>query len=225
MHRFGTERIGAPIARPHQILGVGANRIPGTDTPVPAEPLVFSKAPNSLSGPHDPVRMPRGSTHTDWEVELGIVIGTRSHYLSDEDAATAAIAGYVLVNDITERTFQKERGGQWLKGKSAPTFSPCGPWLTTPDQIGDLTNLHLWLDHNDTRHQDGTTRDMIFNPARIIHHLSQFMALEPGDLINTGTPFGAGKDLTPPHYLKPGDTLTCGGKGLGSQRQNIVATH
>ncbi|MFH9735814.1 fumarylacetoacetate hydrolase family protein [Streptomyces sp. NPDC017260] len=223
-HRFVTERIGAPIARPHQILGVGANyRSPGAHAPPPREPLVFSKAPNSLCGPHDPICIPRGSTQTDWEVELGIVIGTRSLYLADDDAATAAIAGYVLVNDITERSFQKERGGQWLKGKSAPTFTPCGPWLATPDDLGDTSDLRLWLDHNGTRRQDGTTADIIFSPAHIIRHLSQFMVLEPGDLINTGTPFGAGKDLTPPQYLSPGDTLTCGGDGLGSQHQTVTA--
>ncbi|GGV44968.1 2-keto-4-pentenoate hydratase [Actinomadura cremea] len=224
IHRFGTERIGAPISRPHQILGVGANyRVPDFAIPASPDPLVFSKAPNSLSGPYDPVCIPRGSVHTDWEVELGVVIGTRSHYLADEAAAATCIAGYVLVNDISERTFQKERGGQWLKGKSAPTFNPCGPWLTTPDAISETTGLRLWLEHNGTRRQDGTTRDMNFSPARIVHHLSQFMVLEPGDLINTGTPFGSGKDLSPPQYLNPGDTLTCGGDGLGSQRQTTIA--
>lgn len=225
---FGTDRIGAPIARPHQILGVGANyRSSGsadTGAAPTGEPLVFSKAPNSLSGPYDPVHIPRGSTHTDWEVELGVVIGTRSHYLADDKAATAAIAGYVLVNDISERTFQKERGGQWLKGKSAPTFNPCGPWLATADELGDPGNLRLWLEHNGVRRQDGTTADMLLSTAGIIRHLSQFMVLEPGDLINTGTPYGAGKDLTPPRYLAPGDMLTCGGDGLGHQRQSVVRT-
>jgi 2,4-didehydro-3-deoxy-L-rhamnonate hydrolase len=224
VHRFGNDRIGPPIARPHQILGVGANyRTSASDTQPAHEPLVFSKAPNSLSGPHDPICIPRGSTRTDWEVELGIIIGARSHYLLDDDAAGAAIAGYVLVNDITERSFQKERGGQWIKGKSAPTFNPCGPWLATPDVIGDPGNLRLWLEHNDVRHQDGTTQNMILSPAGIVHHLSQFMVLEPGDLINTGTPFGAGKDLTPPQYLKPGDSLTSGADGLGSQHQTVTA--
>ncbi|MDX3686354.1 fumarylacetoacetate hydrolase family protein [Streptomyces sp. AK04-4c] len=223
VHRLGTERIGAPIARPHQILGVGANyRSPGNNAPVAQEPLVFSKAPNSLSGPYDPVHIPRDSTHTDWEVELGVVIGTRSHYLADDEEATAAIAGYVLVNDISERTFQKERGGQWLKGKSAPTFNPCGPWLVTPDDLGDPKNLRLWLDHNGVRRQDGTTADMLLSTAGIIRHLSEFMVLEPGDLINTGTPFGAGKDLSPPQYLTPGDTLTCGADGLGRQHQTVT---
>ncbi|RZF01098.1 MULTISPECIES: fumarylacetoacetate hydrolase family protein [Streptomyces] len=224
VHRFAGERIGAPISRPHQILGVGANyRTPGVGASVPTDPLVFSKAPNSLCGPYDPVLMPRNSAHTDWEVELGAVIGTRSHYLADDAAATAAIAGYVLVNDITERAFQKERGGQWLKGKSAPTFNPCGPWLATPDAVGDTAQLRLWLEHNGTRRQDGTTADMLFSVARIIRHLSQFMVLEPGDLINTGTLFGAGKDLDPPCYLSPGDTLTCGADGLGRQHQVVMA--
>ncbi|MFC8590409.1 fumarylacetoacetate hydrolase family protein [Streptomyces atroolivaceus] len=223
VHPFGTERIGAPIARPHQILGVGANyRSPGSNAPAAQEPLVFSKAPNSLSGPYDPVHIPRDSTHTDWEVELGVVIGTRSHYLADDDEALAAITGYVLVNDISERTFQKERGGQWLKGKSAPTFNPCGPWLVAPDDFGDPKNLRLWLDHNGVRRQDGTTADMLLSTAGIIRHLSEFMVLEPGDLINTGTPFGAGKDLSPPQYLTPGDTLTCGADGLGRQHQTVT---
>ncbi|MFJ6569404.1 fumarylacetoacetate hydrolase family protein [Streptomyces sp. NPDC091292] len=225
VHRFAGERIGAPIARPHQILGVGANyRAPGTtETPVPTDPLVFSKAPNSLCGPFDPILVPQGSAHTDWEVELGVVIGTRSHYLADDDDATAAIAGYVLVNDLSERVFQKGRGGQWLMGKSAPTFNPCGPWLATPDTVSDPARLRLWLDHNGARRQDGTTADMLCDIPRIIRHLSQFMVLEPGDLINTGTPFGAGKDLDPPRYLSPGDTLTCGGDGLGSQHQKVMA--
>ncbi|MFJ8828333.1 fumarylacetoacetate hydrolase family protein [Streptomyces sp. NPDC102467] len=224
LHHFAGQRVGAPIARPHQILGVGANyRSPHTDTPAPDEPLVFSKAPNSLSGPHDPVLIPRGSHHTDWEVEIGIVIGSRSHYLTDTREAHAAIAGYVLVNDISERRFQRERGGQWLKGKSAPSFNPCGPWLTTADAVADPLNLDVWLEHNDVRHQDGNTRDMIFTPAWIVHHLSQFMVLEPGDLINTGTPYGAGKDLTPPRYLASGDSLTAGADGLGTQHQSIIA--
>ncbi|MFI6083854.1 fumarylacetoacetate hydrolase family protein [Streptomyces sp. NPDC051217] len=221
VHRFQAERIGAPIARPHQILGVGLN-YRTTDQVESAEPLVFTKAPNSLSGPYDPICIPRGSTQTDWEVELGVVIGKRSHYLADETAATAAIAGYVLVNDISERTFQKERGGQWVKGKSAPTFNPCGPWLATPDAMGDTTSPQLWLEHNGIRRQYGSTEDMIFSAPYIIHHLSQFMVLEPGDLINTGTPYGAGKDLSPPQFMRPGDTLTCGADGLGSQHQTAV---
>jgi 2-keto-4-pentenoate hydratase/2-oxohepta-3-ene-1,7-dioic acid hydratase in catechol pathway len=222
VHRLNTERIGAPIARPHQILCVGLN-YRTTDQVEPAEPLIFTKAPNSLAGPHDPLCIPRGSTQTDWEVELGVVIGKRSHYLADEDAATAAIAGYVLVNDISERTFQKERGGQWVKGKSAPTFNPCGPWLATPDDVGDTTDLQLWLEHNGIPRQHGSTQDMIFSAPYIIHHLSQFMVLEPGDLINTGTPFGAGKDLSPPQFLRPGDIITCGADGLGRQHQTVVA--
>ncbi|WP_381805187.1 fumarylacetoacetate hydrolase family protein [Streptomyces niveus] len=167
VHRFGTERVGAPIARSHQILGVGANyRSPGSNAPVAQEPLVFSTAPNSLSGPYDPVHLPRDSTHTDWEVELGVVIA-RSHYLADDEEALAAIVGYVLVNVISELTFQKERGGQWLKGKSAPTFNPCGPWLVTPDDLGDTENPRPWLDHNGVRRQDGTTADMLLNAAGI----------------------------------------------------------
>lgn len=146
------------------------------------------------------------------------MIGTRSHYLADDEEALAATAGYVLVNDISERTFQKERGGQWLKGKSAPTFNPCGPWLVTPDDLGDTEDLRLWLDHNGVRRQDGTTADMLLSAAGIIRHLSRFMVLEPGDLINSG----AGKDLSPPQYLTTGDTLTCGVDGLGRQHQTVT---
>ncbi|MGV9624509.1 fumarylacetoacetate hydrolase family protein [Streptomyces tendae] len=224
LHPFDGRRIGAPIARPHQILGVGANyRTADSNQSTPEEPLVFTKAPNSLCGPNDDLIIPLGSHHTDWEVELAIVIGSRSHYLADTHEALAAIAGYVLVNDISERAFQRERGGQWLKGKSAPTFTPCGPWLSTPDSVGDPVDLNLWLEHNATRRQDGNSRDMIFSPAWIVHHLSQFMALEPGDLISTGTPFGAGKDLAPPQYLAPGDTLTCGADRLGIQHQRVTS--
>jgi len=222
---FGDQRIGAPIARPHQILGIGLNysdHAAETGQAVPAEPILFTKSPNSLVGPFDEVRIPRGSEKTDWEVELGIVIGTRTSYLDDVADAAAVIAGYVLVNDVSERAFQIERGGQWSKGKSAETFNPAGPWLATPDEIPDVRNLDMWLDVNGVRRQTGNTRTMIFDPFVVVHHLSQFMVLEPGDLINTGTPPGVGMGQRPPVYLRPGDVMELGIDGLGVARQRVV---
>jgi 2,4-didehydro-3-deoxy-L-rhamnonate hydrolase len=219
-------RIGAPIARPHQLLCIGLNyrdHAVESGMPIPDEPIVFNKAPNTLVGPNDDLRIPRGSTKTDWEVELGIVIGARCRYLPDEDAARAAIAGYVLVNDVSEREFQLERGGQWVKGKSAETFNPCGPVLVTADEIADVGSLGLWLDVNGERRQTGSTATMLFGPATIVHYLSQFMVLEPGDLIDTGTPPGVGMGQDPPTYLKPGDVVELGIDGLGTQRQEVVA--
>jgi 2,4-diketo-3-deoxy-L-fuconate hydrolase len=223
---FGTERIGPPIARPHQILCIGLNyadHAAESGQPVPEEPIVFTKAPNTLVGPDDDVHVPRGSMSTDWEVELGVVIGRRCRYLPDVDAARQAIAGYVVVNDVSERDFQLHRGGQWVKGKSAETFNPCGPWLATADEIDDVGRLGLWLDVNGTRRQTGSTASMIFGPAFVVHYLSQFLVLEPGDLINTGTPPGVGMGQTPPTYLRPGDVMELGIDGLGRQRQAVVA--
>ncbi|WP_308446294.1 fumarylacetoacetate hydrolase family protein [Actinocatenispora rupis] len=222
---FGGVRIGAPIARPHQILCVGLNyadHAAETGQAVPAEPILFTKAPNTLIGPYDDVRIPRGSSRTDWEVELGIVVGTRASYLDSDEQARAAIAGYVLVNDVSEREFQNDRGGQWVKGKSAETFNPAGPWLATPDEIGDVRALSLWLDVDGVRRQDGTTATMIFDPVYLVRYISQFMVLEPGDLINTGTPPGVGLGMTPPTYLVPGNVLRLGISGLGEQRQTVV---
>jgi 2,4-diketo-3-deoxy-L-fuconate hydrolase len=222
---FGDERIGPPIVRPHQILCIGLNyadHAAEAGQPVPEEPIVFNKAPNTLVGPDDHVHIPRGSTSTDWEVELGVVVGRRSRYLPDLDAARNAIAGYVLVNDVSERDFQLHRGGQWVKGKSAETFNPCGPWLATPDELGDLADLELWLDVNGRRRQSGSTAAMIFDPAFLVHYLSQFMVLEPGDLINTGTPPGVGMGQSPPQYLAAGDVMELGIDGLGRQRQPVV---
>jgi 2,4-didehydro-3-deoxy-L-rhamnonate hydrolase len=219
-------RIGAPIARPHQLLCIGLNyrdHAVESGMPIPDEPIVFNKAPNTLVGPNDDIWIPRGSTKSDWEVELGIVIGARCRYLPDEDAARAAIAGYVLVNDVSEREFQLERGGQWVKGKSAETFNPCGPVLVTADEIGDVGNLGLWLDVNGERRQTGSTATMLFGPATIVHYLSQFMVLEPGDLIDTGTPPGVGMGMDPPTYLRPGDVVELGIDGLGTQRQEVIA--
>jgi 2-keto-4-pentenoate hydratase/2-oxohepta-3-ene-1,7-dioic acid hydratase in catechol pathway len=223
---FGTERVGAPIARPHQILCIGLNysdHAAETGQAVPTEPILFTKSPNTLVGPNDDVRLPRGYSKADWEVELGIVIGTRTSYLDSPAEAAAAIAGYTVVNDVSERAFQMERGGQWTKGKSAETFNPCGPWLVTPDEVTDVNALGLWLDLNGVRRQTGSTATMVFDPFTIVHHLSQFMVLEPGDLINTGTPPGVGMGFTPPIWLQPGDVMELGVDGLGRQRQAVVA--
>ncbi|MGW2567870.1 fumarylacetoacetate hydrolase family protein [Streptomyces sp. NPDC001537] len=223
--RFAGERIGAPVARPHQILCIGLNyrdHAAESGMAVPDEPILFTKSPNTLVGPHDDVRIPRGSTKTDWEVELGIVIGRRTSYLDSVEEAREAIAGYVVVNDVSERAFQLERGGQWAKGKSAETFNPAGPWLATTDEIEDVLALDMWLDVNGVRRQTGNTKTMIFDPYFIVHHLSQFLVLEPGDLINTGTPPGVGMGLTPPVYLQPGDVMELGIQQLGTQRQHVL---
>lgn len=224
---FASERIGAPIARPHQILCIGLNysdHAAETGQAVPTEPILFTKSPNTLVGPNDEVRIPRGSTKPDWEVELGIVIGRRTSYLDSVEEARDAIAGYVLVNDVSERAFQMERGGQWSKGKSAETFNPAGPWLATSDEIDDVLKLGMWLDVNGVRRQTGSTSTMIFDPYFIVHHLSQFMVLEPGDLINTGTPPGVGMGFTPPLWLQPGDVMELGIDSLGVQRQSVIAS-
>ncbi len=223
--RLEGQRIGAPIGRPHQIVGIGLNyrdHAVEAGMPIPDEPIVFNKAPNSIGGPDDDVHLPRGSSRTDWEVELGIVIGSRCRYLEDEQAASRAIAGYVVVNDVSERSFQLERGGQWVKGKSAETFTPCGPVLVTPDEIPDVADLSMWLDVNGVRRQTGSTATMLFGPAFLVHYLSQFMVLEPGDLISTGTPPGVGMGLDPPVFLRAGDVVELGIDGLGSQRQQVV---
>jgi 2-keto-4-pentenoate hydratase/2-oxohepta-3-ene-1,7-dioic acid hydratase in catechol pathway len=222
---FAGERIGAPIAQPHQILCIGLNyrdHAAETGQAVPAEPVLFTKSPNTLIGPDDDVRIPRGSTKLDWEVELGIVIGRRTSYLATVEEARAAIAGYLVVNDVSERAFQMEHGGQWAKGKSAETFNPAGPFLVTPDEIDDVLNLSMWLDVNDVRRQIGNTKTMIFDPYSIVHYLSQFLVLEPGDLINTGTPPGVGMGFTPPVWLQPGDVMELGIQGLGVQRQKVL---
>ena len=223
--QIGEQRIGAPIARPHQILCIGLNyrdHAAETGQAVPEEPILFTKSPNTLIGPNDDVRIPRGSTKPDWEVELGIVIGTRASYLDSLEDAAAVIAGYTVVNDVSERAFQMERNGQWSKGKSCETFNPAGPWLVTPDEIDDMLSLDMWLDVNGVRRQTGTTSMMIFDPLFIVHYLSQFLVLEAGDLINTGTPPGVGMGFTPPIWLKSADVMELGIEGLGSQRQKVL---
>ena len=223
--RFAGERIGAPIARPHQILCIGLNyadHAAESGMAVPDEPIVFTKSPNTLVGPFDDVVMPRGATKLDWEVELGIVIGARASYLGSREAARDVIAGYVLVNDVSERAFQLERGGQWAKGKSAATFNPAGPWLATPDELPDLDDLAMRLDVDGVRRQTGSTATMIFDPFTIVEYLSRFFVLEPGDLINTGTPPGVGMGMTPPRYLVPGEVMELEIAGLGVQRQRVA---
>ncbi len=223
---FAGERIGAPIARPHQILCIGLNyrdHAAETGQEVPAEPILFTKSPNTLIGPNDDVRIPRGSTKPDWEVELGIVIGKRASYLDSVEQARDHIAGYTVVNDVSERAFQMERNGQWSKGKSSETFNPAGPWLVTPDELPDVLDLGMWLDVSGIRRQTGSTSTMIFDPFFLVHYLSQFLVLEPGDLINTGTPPGVGMGFTPPIWLQPGDVMELGIDRLGSQRQTVLA--
>ena len=220
------ERIGAPIARPHQILCIGLNysdHAAETGAAVPDEPILFTKSPNTLVGPNDDVRAPRGFSKLDWEIELGIVIGRRAAYLDSESDALAAIAGYVLVNDVSERAFQIERSGQWSKGKSAETFNPAGPWLATPDELEDVLALGMSLDVNGQRRQTGSTATMVFSPAFIVHYLSQFLVLEPGDLINTGTPPGVALGMADPAWLQPGDVIELRMDGLGEQRQTVIA--
>jgi len=217
--------LDAPVPRPRQVFGIGLNyrdHAAETGQEVPAEPILFTKSPNTLVGPHDDVRIPRGSTKTDWEVELGVVVGRRTSYLDSPDDAREVVAGYCVVNDVSERDFQMNRGGQWCKGKSAETFNPAGPWLVTPDEIDDVLALDLWLDVNGERRQTGSTATMVFDPFFLVHHLSQFMVLEPGDLINTGTPPGVGLGMRPPTFLSPGDVMTLGIAGLGSQRQTVL---
>ncbi|WAX58282.1 fumarylacetoacetate hydrolase family protein [Jatrophihabitans cynanchi] len=219
-------RVGAPVAKPEKIICIGLNyadHAAETGQALPTEPIVFAKAPNTLVGPNDQVRIPRGSTKTDWEVELGVVIGRQCRYLSSEQEALEAVAGYLVCNDVSEREFQLERGGQWIKGKSCETFNPAGPWLVTADEVPDPQALGLWLDVNGERRQTGNTATMIFGVGAIIAYLSRFMVLEPGDIINTGTPPGVAMGQREPRYLRAGDVVELGIDGLGRQRQECVA--
>ena len=189
--------------------------------PIPTEPEVFTKATSAICGPNDDIIQPRNSDKLDWEVELAIVIGKKSTYVSEEDAAQH-IAGYMVCNDVSERTFQLERGSQWDKGKGCDTFGPIGPWLVTSDEVQDPLNLDMWLEVNGHRYQDGNSKTMVFKPAFIVSYLSQFMTLMPGDVVSTGTPPGVGLGQTPPTYLKPGDVIELGIEGLGTQRQTVI---
>ncbi len=217
-------RLGPVVSRVGHFLAIGLNfadHAAETGAAIPTEPVVFSKAPSSLSGPNDDVILPRGSQKLDWEVELAVVIGKRCSYVEEKDALDH-VFGYALCNDVSEREYQKERGGQWIKGKSAPTFGPLGPWLVSPDEIGDVQDLAMFLDVNGARMQTGNTSTMIFTVAEIIAYLSRFMLLEPGDVITTGTPPGVGLGMKPPRFLKTGDTMHLGIDRLGEQRLTVV---
>jgi 2,4-diketo-3-deoxy-L-fuconate hydrolase len=223
---LGSQRIGAPFTRPHQIICIGLNyrdHAAETNAEVPPEPIIFTKSPNTLIGPNDSVRIPRNSQKTDWEVELGVVVSKRASYLESPEEALDYIAGYTVVNDVSEREFQIERQGQWSKGKSCETFNPAGPWLVTPDEVGDPQQLWMRLDLNGDRKQDSSTSQMVFGPAFLVYYLSQFLVLEAGDLINTGTPPGVGMGHKPPMYLKPGDVMQLEIEKLGKQRQEVLA--
>ena len=218
-------RLGPPLLRPSKIVCVGLNyskhaKESGMD--VPEEPVLFFKASSAIIGPYDSIIIPKGSEKSDWEVELAIVIGNKASYVS-EKAALSHVAGYVLHNDVSERSFQLERSGQWVKGKSCDTFAPIGPFIATPDEIGDPNNLNLWLKLNGEQMQNSNTSDFIFNIQQVVSYISQFMTLLPGDVISTGTPFGVGLGLNPPRYLKDGDVIELGIDGLGVSKQTCKA--
>ena len=217
-------RIGTPYANVGKFLCIGLNysdHAAETGAEVPAEPILFNKW-SRATGPNDPIVMPKGSVKTDWEVELGVVIGSKARYVTLEDALNH-VAGYCVINDVSEREYQIERGGTWDKGKGCDTFGPIGPWLVTPDEIADPQQLSMWLDVNDKRFQNGSTKTMIFTVAYLIHYVSQFTTLYPGDLISTGTPPGVGLGQKPPVYLKEGDVVRLGIEGLGEQAQQVQA--
>ena len=222
----GKPRHGPCVGKVGSFVGVGLNyadHAVETGAPIPKEPVLFIKPSTCIVGPYDDVIIPRGSEKTDWEVELGVVIGSRASYVAEKDAL-AHVAGYCVVNDVSERAYQHERGGgQWTKGKSCPSFGPLGPWLATADEVPDPQKLSLWLDLNGERMQSGSTATMIFGVRALVAHISQFMILEPGDVITTGTPPGVGAGRKPPRFLKAGDTLSLGVDGLGRQAQRVVA--
>lgn len=217
-------RLGAPLARPSKLICVGLNykdHATETNAPIPAEPILFFKATSAIVGPNDDLIIPKNSTKTDWEVELAVVIGKKASYVSEEDALNH-VAGFVLHNDYSERAFQLERNGQWVKGKSCDTFAPLGPFIATPDEIADVHNLRLWLKVNGETLQDGSTANLIFNIPFVVSYISQFMTLLPGDVITTGTPAGVGLGQKPePWYLKEGDVVELGIDGLGSSKQHV----
>lgn len=218
-------RLGPPIARPSKIICIGLNyqkHAEESGMEVPKEPVVFFKSTSSIIGPNDDVIIPKNSVKTDWEVELAVVIGKKASYVEKEDAMNY-VAGYVLHNDVSEREFQIERGGQWVKGKSCDTFAPLGPYMVTADEIADPHNLNLWLSVNGKKLQEGNTNDFIFDIPTVVSYLSQFMSLLPGDVISTGTPEGVGFGFKPPFYLKDGDVMELGIEGLGSSKQHVKA--
>ena len=218
-------RLGAPVHRPGKLICIGLNyrqHAQESGMAIPEEPVVFFKATSAITGPFDAIVLPKGSEKTDWEVELAIVIGKRANYVS-ENEAMEHVAGYLLHNDVSERAFQLERGGQWVKGKSCDTFAPLGPYLVSKENITDPHNLRLWLSVNGEMMQDGNTRDFVFNIPFLVSYLSQFMSLMPGDVISTGTPAGVGLGLKPPRYLKAGDVVELGIDGLGSAKQVVTS--
>ena len=220
----GTPRMGCPVAGVGKFIAIGLNyadHAAESGAPIPKEPIVFMKATTCIQGPNDPVMLPKGSVKSDWEVELGIVIGTRARYVTQK-AALEHVAGYCTINDVSEREYQMERGPQWDKGKGCDTFGPIGPWLVTRDEIANVQQLAMWLDLNGKRMQTGNTKTMIFGVAKLVSYVSQFMTLMPGDVITTGTPPGVGLGMKPPLYLKKGDVMTLGIEGLGEQRQAVV---
>ncbi|MBV9392807.1 MAG: fumarylacetoacetate hydrolase family protein [Methylobacteriaceae bacterium] len=220
----GNPRLGPCVGRPGNFIAVGLNYVDHakeTGMPIPAEPILFNKAPNCIAGPNDDIVVPRGSKKMDWEIELGIVIGKRANYINESEVAEH-VAGYCLANDVSEREYQLERGGNWMKGKSCPTFGPLGPWLVTPDEIPDVQNLDMWLDVSGQRMQTGSTQTMIFDVKKIVSYISHFMILDPGDVIITGTPPGVGAGMKPPRYLKEGDTIALWMDNLGEQKSKVV---
>ena len=221
----GKPRLGAPVTGISKFVAIGLNyadHAKETGAQIPSEPIFFLKANTALSGPHDAVEKPRGSTKLDWEVEIAAIIGSRAKYVSEADALNH-VAGYCICNDVSERNFQTERLGQWTKGKSHDTFGPLGPWLVTRDEIADVQKLSMWLDVNGKRRQTGSTSTMIFPMAKCISYVSQFLTLMPGDIVTTGTPPGVASGMKPPQFLNVGDVVTLGIEGLGEQRQQIVA--
>jgi len=221
----GTPRIGPCVAGVGKFMCIGLNysdHAAEAGMEPPSEPILFMKATSAICGPNDPLRLPKGSVKTDWEVELGVVIGKPAKYISEAEALDH-VAGYCAVNDVSERAFQIERAGQWTKGKSCDSFGPVGPWLVTPDELGDPQAVDLWLDLNGQRMQSGNSARMIFTVAQIIAYLSDFMTLAPGDIIATGTPPGVGMGMDPKRFLRPGDVVELGADGLGVQRQEVVA--
>jgi 2-keto-4-pentenoate hydratase/2-oxohepta-3-ene-1,7-dioic acid hydratase in catechol pathway len=220
-------RLGPCVGRVGNFIAVGLNyadHAAETGSDIPKEPILFNKAPSCIVGPNDDVIIPKASEKTDWEAELAIVIGRRATYVAANEALDY-VAGYCICNDVSERSFQMERGGQWMKGKGCPTFGPLGPWLVTADEIADPQKLDIWLDVNGERMQTGSTATMIFGVTHLVSYISHFMILEPGDVITTGTPPGVGLGMKPPRFLKAGDVMTLGIAGLGEQRQKVVAYH
>lgn len=221
----GDPRLGPCLSRTGNFIAIGLNYVQHaleTNAPIPAEPIMFNKASSCISGPNDPVIMPKGATKLDWEVELAFVVGRRAHHVPEAEALSY-VFGYMVCNDMSERAFQLERGGQWMKGKCCPTFGPIGPWLVTKDEIADPQNLKMWLSVNGKMMQDGSSKTMVYGVAHLVSYLSQFMSLHPGDVISTGTPPGVGLGMKPPQFLKAGDVVELGIEGLGTQKQTFKA--